>query len=627
RSYLAFTATESPSTESPLTIPRMLRRKAKPSASAGPFRRCSTITAIRSADARSREHPATDNPPFPGSGSKSEDPTRMREAHSVGAHRDGRDAPAPGQQDTWCPPRVLHCSLQVSSMSTQGEKTNVTGAPDQTAASAAKNKDLEAGRLSADGTETAADQDLRRDSIEKGKAHVLETSLNSSDPNVLIVDWDGPDDPANPRNWTFRQKWGATAIVSAFTFISPVVSSTMAPASEQIAQDFGVTSTVVIAMMTSIFVLAFAFGPLLLSPLSEIYGRSRVLQLANLWFLAWNIGCSFAKNTTQLIVFCFLAGLGGSAPLSVSGGVIADMFDAEKRGQALALYTLAPLIGPVIGPIVGAWIAELSRWQWVFWAASIADGCVQVLGILFLRETFAPVLLERKAKRIIAQMDQETRERTAVRTIYEDGNRDLRKILAKALIRPVQLFVMEPIGSYHESIGIAGLHYLALGIGLFAGTQIGARVLDRSYKSMSKRNGGVGKPEYRLPTMYPGTVLLPAGLLITGWTAQNRVFWIAPDIGIALVGAGVVLNMLSLQTYVIDAFTLYSASALAATTFLRCIAGFGFPLFAPAMFSALGFGKGDTILAAFAIVIAPVPYLFWLYGERIRGMSRHARKG
>ncbi|KAA1477064.1 MFS polyamine transporter [Dentipellis sp. KUC8613] len=536
-------------------------------------------------------------------------------------------------------------------METQTEQTSTTGTPEKTTTSAAGDKNPEAGRPSAEDTETAADQDLRRDSI--AKERFVETSLTSKDSNILIVDWDGPDDPANPRNWTFRQKWGATAIVSAFTFISPVVSSTMAPASEQIAHDFGVTSTVVIAMMTSIFVLAFAFGPLLLSPLSEIYGRSRVLQLANLWFLAWNIGCSFAKNTTELIVFRFLAGLGGSAPLSVSGGVIADMFDAEKRGQALALYTLAPLIGPVIGPIVGAWIAELSRWQWVFWATSIADGCVQVLGVLFLRETFAPVLLERKAKRIIAQMDQETRDRTVVRTIYEDGTRDWRRILIKSLIRPVQLFVTEPIvqlfgvymafvygllylfittlpsifqGSYHESIGIAGLHYLALGIGLFAGTQIGARVLDRSYKSMSKRNGGVGKPEFRLPTMYPGTVLLPVGLLITGWTAQNRVFWIAPDIGIVLVGAGVVLNMLSLQTYVIDAFTLYSASALAATTFLRCIAGFGFPLFAPAMFSALGFGKGDTILAAFAIAIAPVPYLFWLHGERIRGMSRHAHK-
>ncbi len=67
----------------------------------------------------------------------------------------------------------------------------------------------------------------------------------------------------------------------------------------------------------------------------------------------------------MLIAFRFLAGLGGSAPLSISGGVIGDLFDAEHRGQAISIYSLAPLLGPVVGPIAGAWIAEKSTWRWV----------------------------------------------------------------------------------------------------------------------------------------------------------------------------------------------------------------------------------------------------------------------
>ena len=67
----------------------------------------------------------------------------------------------------------------------------------------------------------------------------------------------------------------------------------------------------------------------------------------------------------MLITFRFLAGLGGSAPLSIGGGVIGDLFDAEHRGQAISIYSLAPLIGPVVGPIAGAWIAERSTWRWV----------------------------------------------------------------------------------------------------------------------------------------------------------------------------------------------------------------------------------------------------------------------
>ncbi|TFY75331.1 hypothetical protein EWM64_g8683 [Hericium alpestre] len=155
-----------------------------------------------------------------------------------------------------------------------------------------RTKDLEAEQMSAD---PIPDQDLIPPASEQGEQKV--------DGDVLIVEWEGPDDPANPRNWPFRTKWAGVAIVSAFTFISPVVSSMIAPASEQVASEFRITSMMVIAMTTSVFVCAFgvlfftnyrysarthcsvAIGPLILSPLSEIFGRSRVLQLANLWFL------------------------------------------------------------------------------------------------------------------------------------------------------------------------------------------------------------------------------------------------------------------------------------------------------------------------------------------------------
>ncbi|KAG1786113.1 hypothetical protein EV424DRAFT_1340512 [Suillus variegatus] len=100
--------------------------------------------------------------------------------------------------------------------------------------------------------------------------------------------------------------------------------------------------------------------------------------------------------------------------------------------------------------------------------------------------------------------------------------------------------------------------------------------------------------------------------LIVGWTSEAHTYWIAPDICI--------------QTYIVDCFTLHAASALATISFLRSLAGFGFPLFAPEMYKALRFGKGDTILAVVAIVVGcPAPWILWRYGERIRNRSRHAR--
>ena len=138
----------------------------------------------------------------------------------------------------------------------------------------------------------------------------------------LKVSWDGPTDPQNPKNWSIKRKWAATFVVSGFTFISPVSSSMVAPALKTISQDFGITSTTIANLTLSIFVLAYAVGPLFLGPLSEVFGRVYTLQLANCFYFAWNLACGFAQNTPQMIVFRFLSGIGGSAPLAIGGGVL-----------------------------------------------------------------------------------------------------------------------------------------------------------------------------------------------------------------------------------------------------------------------------------------------------------------
>lgn len=131
----------------------------------------------------------------------------------------------------------------------------------------------------------------------------------------------------------------------------------VAPALIKIGQDLGINSDIERSLTLSIFVLAYAIGPLFLGPLSEIYGRVIVLQLSNLFFLAFNIGCGFAQTQGQLIAFRFLSGLGGSAPLALGGGVLSDCWRAEERGKSISIYSLAPLLGPAVGPIAGGFIA------------------------------------------------------------------------------------------------------------------------------------------------------------------------------------------------------------------------------------------------------------------------------
>lgn len=106
-------------------------------------------------------------------------------------------------------------------------------------------------------------------------------------------------------------------------------------------------------------------GPLILSPLSELYGRRIVLNVATTLFVLFQIGCALSPNIAALIVFRTITGMGGSACLTIGGGVISDLFAPEQRGLAMSIFSLGPLLGPVIGPICGAFIAQDVGWRWV----------------------------------------------------------------------------------------------------------------------------------------------------------------------------------------------------------------------------------------------------------------------
>jgi MFS family permease len=348
-----------------------------------------------------------------------------------------------------------------------------------------------------------------------------------------------------------------------------------------------------------------------------------------------------------MIAFRFLSGLGGSAPLALGGGVLSDLFNAEERGKAISIYSLAPLLGPAVGPIAGGFITENTTWRWVFYSTTIADALIQLFGLFFLQETYPPVLLHRKKKAMIKETGNE-----ALHTEFDHPERTVAKTLRISLIRPFKLLGTQVIvqvlaiymaylyglmylvlstfpglweNSYHESVGIGGLNYISLGVGFFLGTQVCAPCQDMIYRSLKKKNGGVGKPEFRVPLMIPGALLVPIGLFIYGWTSQYHTHWIFPNIGAAIFAAGVIIGFQCIQTYIVDSYTRYAASAVGAATVLRSLAGFGFPLFAPYMYSALDYGWGNSLLAFIAIGLGwPAPILLWKFGEKLRKRSTFA---
>ncbi|KAK5010150.1 hypothetical protein LTR16_004927 [Cryomyces antarcticus] len=179
-------------------------------------------------------------------------------------------------------------------------------------------------------------------------------------------------------------------------------------------------------------------------------------------------------------------------------------------------------------------------------------------------------------------------------------------------------FVFED--TYHFSSGNVGLTYVASGIGMLLGLGILGAVSDRIVKAKSK-NGGM-KPEHRLPPLVSGGLCIPVGLFMYGWSAQYHVHWIVPMIGTLFVGLGLIAAFMCIQTYLVDAFTVHAASAMAANTVLRSIFGALLPLAGLRMYAVLGLGWGNSLVGFVALALVPIPFLLLKYGESIRTNPR-----
>ncbi|KAL7269161.1 hypothetical protein RUND412_008182 [Rhizina undulata] len=453
-----------------------------------------------------------------------------------------------------------------------------------------------------------------------------------------IVWWDGPNDPENPMNWPTWKKVTSVGIVSGITFITPLASSMFAPGVSELMQEFESSNVQLASFVVTVYVLGFAVGPLLLSPASEFYGRSLIYNVSNICFLACTISCAEAKSMGMLIAFRFLAGCFGAAPLSIGGGTIADVVEPAKRGAAIAIFAMGPLFGPVIGPVAGGFLSQAKGWRWDFWVLSIISGFMTILSFIFLKETHAPKILYDKTKRLRKETGN-----PKLRSKLESPLPQM-EVFKRALVRPMKMLFMSPIVLGLSSImavmygynyllfttftsvfevqygfptGTVGLAYLGVGVGNLIGLLVMGSISDRIVIAKTKESG-VQKPEYRLPPMIYTGPLLAIGLFWYGWSAQAKVHWIVPIIGTALFGIGLMGSFMPIQTYMLDAFTVYAASALAATAVLRSVLGAVLPLAGESMYNKLGLGWGNSLLAFIALAMCPVPWAFERWGENIR---------
>ncbi|KAJ3549677.1 hypothetical protein NM208_g378 [Fusarium decemcellulare] len=496
-------------------------------------------------------------------------------------------------------------------------------------------------QLEAKVSQSSEESKLRRTQedadLEKGTKQGTdgEDASATNDPN--IVWWDGDADPENPYHWPKWRKLSNCGLISMLTLIEPLASSIFAPGIPELMRDFESSNTELAAFVMSVYVLGFAFGPMILAPLSEMWGRIPVYHVCNVFFLAFTIACAVAPDLNSLIVFRFLAGTFGAAPMTNGGGSIADMFPAEERAGVMAVFSVGPLIGPIIGPVIGGFLTEAKGWRWDFWVIAIVSGAISIGMVFTMKESYAPVILERKTRRLRQETGND-RLRSKL-----DSGLTSKELFKRCIVRPAKLLVFSPIctifavylalvygylyllftsvpyvfeDTYEFSTKTVGLVYLGLGIGSFVG--MGWFAVDSNNEVKKQMAIDNFKPEARLKLLPIAAIIFPCGFFVYGWTADYKTHWIAPIIGLAIIGIGNLLCFMAICVYLVDAYEMYAASALAANTIMRSVAGATLPLCGLRMYDALGLGWGNSMLGFIAVALIPIPFLILRYGEKLR---------
>lgn len=343
----------------------------------------------------------------------------------------------------------------------------------------------------------------------------------------------------------------------------------------------------------------------------------------------------------------FFAGVFASCPLAVVGGAFSDMFGNETRGIAIAGFSSLVFLGPFISPIVGAFITEsYLGWRWTEYITGIMGALAVILDLLFMEETYMKTLLQKRAGNIRSETHN-----YAIHHVSEEEVIDFNDLLHKHLLLPLKLLFLEPIvllitiytafiygilylfleaypivfAQYRGiNMAVATLPYLGLIIGVLIGCGI-VIAFEPRYNRKLKENGGIPVPEQRLLPMMVGAILFPIGLFWFAWTGNYpSIHWIAPTLSGLLTGAAIMTIFLQALNYLIDAYLVVAASAIAANTFLRSFFGAGFPLFATAMFNNLGVEWAGSLLGFLAIAFLPIPFLFFKFGPALRKKSKYA---
>ena len=458
---------------------------------------------------------------------------------------------------------------------------------------------------------------------------------NELDPEIEFVTF-VTGDPENPHNWPSWVRWSYTVLLSILVICVAYGSACISGGLGTVEKKFHVGMEAAI-LSCSLMVIGFSLGPLIWSPVSDLYGRRVAYFVSMGLYVIFNIPCALAPNLGCLLACRFLCGVWSSSGLCLVGGSIADMFPSETRGKAIAFFAFAPYVGPVVGPLVNGFISvSTGRMDLIFWVNMAFAGVMWIISSA-IPETYAPVILKRKA----ARLRKETGN-PKIMTEQEAQGVSMSEMMRACLLRPLYFAVTEPVlvatcfyvcliysllyafffafpvifgELYGYKDNLVGLMFIPIVIGALWAL-VTTFYCENKYLQIVKQRKPT--PEDRLLGAKIGAPFAAIALWILGATAYKHIIWVGPASAGLAFGFGMVLIYYSLNNYIIDCYVQYASSALATKVFLRSAGGAAFPLFTIQMYHKLNLHWGSWLLAFISTAMIALPFAFSYWGKGLR---------
>ncbi|XRM42658.1 hypothetical protein ABZX51_005867 [Aspergillus tubingensis] len=483
---------------------------------------------------------------------------------------------------------------------------------------------------------------------------------------TFLVGWkDG--DLHNPQNWSRPKKWFCTVATCLIALAITIPGTIDAPVSDAFNEHYGV-GAIAGSMTTGMYLIGVGFGSLFVGPISETFGRNFVYFTNLAIFMLFVMGKALAPNYGAAIVFRFLTGFFGAAPMTVAGGTVGDLWNPLELTFSLPFVTLASYSGPILGPIIGAYIPG-STFKWVDWISLIIAGAVFIFVAIFQPETYGPLLLQWRAKHL---RDQTGDSRYQVDE-YASASSLGRRLLVN-VYRPFQMTYTEPIilvfsfylvllyivlftflngfpFIFTNTYGISTSLTYVIFVSMLAGDAVALvliPILYRWTKQAAAKAAAEGKALQAEVSLYwamvGGSIFMPISLFWMGWTCYVSRHWLvlrnpnitdrrtqpgvsiwSPIISTFVFGYSLVTIFTATYLYICFVYTTYAGSALAFVSFSRyVISGALLPASVP-MYQHMTPHWVLTMVGILATIMAPVPFLLYRYGHRIRAMSKHVQ--